>query len=480
MTELIIKVYPALTVESEGLSPQRLSLHEITRLGRTLDVYSNYFLVTYDAVDKDNTGKVEMYKYNSTADMQLVQSWDLGCSPTNAVFSPRGNYFAVACFGGTTFMGIMDSSNETNISLTKVRDYNMTMRAMHFYNDGTNEIFFAFPTIFQFPSSDDRYTLDQKSYVPSDTSISKDEPNGIPDGFESSDSVQRKITSRYPYQFIAYNVTKEQSLSAQDTATNEVFRFIDSGTPIEPTQADNERVYFTFEDSNSFSAKTVSSDGIEIKYEQRDGYKYYRTNFWETKSDPAGNSNRFFISQRGDEDSPDSNNVFQVDVAAGIDFDSILYRDFFDADGYPNTLEIDAVFGSNSVTRVFGLRESQGGSDIDDNSYLTEISFYQSPTTSEYFLLVNSFKDIVYWDKGEQVSQLLIKPLGSSAGTDNDRPIDNGIVESNGVDLMYGLANESSRLLSSDFYGRGVTYLNIQEKSDASGIYEILLEGILK
>ena len=91
------------------------------------------------------------------------------------------------------------------------------------------------------------------------------------------------------------------------------------------------------------------------------------------------------------------------------------------------------MFGVGSIKRVFGLRESQGGEDIDNNSYLTEISFFQSPS-SEYFLLVNSFKDIVYWGKGEQVSQLLIKPLGASAGIANDRPIENGIVESNGVD----------------------------------------------
>ena len=45
---------------------------------------------------------------------------------------------------------------------------------------------------------------------------------------------------------------------------------------------------------------------------------------------------------------------------------------------------------------------------------------------------------------------------------------------------MYGLASENSRLLSSDFYGKGVTYLNIEERADAAGIYEILLEGILK
>ena len=40
---------------------------------------------------------------------------------------------------------------------------------------------------------------------------------------------------------------------------------------------------------------------------------------------------------------------------------NLLYRDFFDADGYPTAIVVDDVFGPNSVTRVFGLRPSQGG-----------------------------------------------------------------------------------------------------------------------
>ena len=468
-----------LNAESGSNAPEKVFLYETTRLGRALQVYSNYIMVSYDSENDETSGKLEMYKFNSSAEIALVKSWELDCSPTNAIFAESGNYFAVTCFGGTTFMGIMDTADEANISLTKVRDYNMTLRAMHFYNNGTSEVLFAFPAIYQYPSSDDRYTIDVKSYVPSDTSVSKDEPNGIPDGFESSDSAQRKITSRYPYQFIAYNVTMEQSLTAADESVTTPFRFIESGTPIDPTQADNERVYFIWEDASSFDATTYTADGIEIKYEKEDGYRYYRTNFWDVQPDPSGLSTRFFLSHRGDEDSPDSNNVFQIDLSA-VDYDAILYRDFFDADGYPNTIEIDDVFGANAVTRVFGLRSSQDGYDIDDNTYLTEISFFQSTTTSEYFLLANSFKDIAFWDKGEQTSQLLIKPLGASAGTDNDRPIENGVVETDGVDLMYGLASENSRLLSSDFYGKGVTYLNIEERADAAGIYEILLEGILK
>ena len=45
---------------------------------------------------------------------------------------------------------------------------------------------------------------------------------------------------------------------------------------------------------------------------------------------------------------------------------------------------------------------------------------------------------------------------------------------------MYGLSSLSDRILSSDFYGKAITFLNIKEKSDASGLYQIELEGLLK
>ena len=232
--------------------------------------------------------------------------------------------------------------------------------------------FFAFPAIYQYPTSDDRYTADTRSYLPTNPSVFKEEPNGIPDSFENSDLSQRSINSRYPYQFIAYNISKEQSLTAADASDSSTFRFIASGTAINPTQADNERVYFIFQDSETFKAETVSRDGAKISFEQQAGFKYYRTNFWDIQKDPAEDPNVLYISQRGDEDSPDANNVFKIDITAP-DYDQLLYRDFFDADGYPTAIVVDDVFGANSLTRVFGLRNSQGGNDINDSTYLTEI-----------------------------------------------------------------------------------------------------------
>ena len=58
-------------------------------------------------------------------------------------------------------MGVMSETDESSILINKVRDYNMTMRAMHFYNNGSSEVLFAFPAIYQYPRTDDRYTADK-------------------------------------------------------------------------------------------------------------------------------------------------------------------------------------------------------------------------------------------------------------------------------------------------------------------------------
>ena len=129
-----------LEVNDGSTEPTKLMMLELARLGRTIDTYNNYALVTYDALDINSTGKVELYRFDSTTEASLVKSWSLDCSPTNAIFSDSGNNLAISCFGGTMYMGVMSTSDESSILIDKVRDYNMTMRAMHFYNNGTSEI----------------------------------------------------------------------------------------------------------------------------------------------------------------------------------------------------------------------------------------------------------------------------------------------------------------------------------------------------
>ena len=149
-------------------------------------------LLRYDSESEDSNGRVEMYKFDSLTEVTKVKEWDLDCSPANAVFASNGKHFALSCFKGVIYMGVMDTVNEENISLTKVRNYNMTMRAMYFYNNGTSDVLFAFPAIYQYSSIDDKYLEDTKSYLPSDSSVSKEVPNGIPDAFEDDDSLKEK------------------------------------------------------------------------------------------------------------------------------------------------------------------------------------------------------------------------------------------------------------------------------------------------
>ena len=218
------------------------------------------------------------------------------------------------------------------------------------------------------------------------------------------------------------------------------FRFIAVAQPLIPLRQIMKESILFFQDSETFKAETVSRDGAKISFEQQTGFKYYRTNFWDIQKDPAEDPNVLYISQRGDEDSPDANNVFKIDITAP-DYDQLLYRDFFDADGYPTAIVVDDVFGANSLTRVFGLRNSQGGNDINDSTYLTEIGFFQSSSNNSYYLVANSFRDIVFWGKGGQSSQILIKPLDPAlAGSPEDNPIANGLSQTSSVELLYGVS----------------------------------------
>ena len=139
--------------------PEKLMMLELPRLGRTIDTYDKYALVTYDAEDRNSFGTVELYRFDSTTTSSLVKSWTLDCSPTNAVFSGTGNYLAISCFGGTMYAGVMSETDESSIVINKVRDYNMNLRAMHFYKSGNSEVLFAFPAIYQYPVSYTHLTL---------------------------------------------------------------------------------------------------------------------------------------------------------------------------------------------------------------------------------------------------------------------------------------------------------------------------------
>ena len=88
----------------------------------------------------------------------------------------------------------------------------------------------------------------------------------------------------------------------------------------------------------------------------------------------------------------------------------------------------------------------------------------------------------MFWGKGGQSSQILIKPLDPAlAGSPEDNPIANGLSQTSSVELLYGVsAFNDLRLLSSDFYGESVSYINIAPLAGNNDIYKLSIEGYLK
>lgn len=414
---------------------EKLAVVEVPRMGRSMFSRSSWLLLTFDRLEFDGNGRVELRRISDDGlALPLQASWDIPCSPINGVISPLERYLVVSCLGGDIYAGRLDVAEPGQSSLQLVRRYGFSRRALHIFESSTQSVLLAFPTDMADPRLADLSAADTKTYNPDNPigpggALELDEgPNEVPDVFETELADIRRPDRRFPYQMAIYDLRQ---------AEDEGFPLILNGTIASPSQADLERkfVYFTL--------KNV--DGMWESEEQwiNPDRKYYRTNFWSTQEHPD-DPNVFYLSHRGFRDSPFANNILQV---------TITPESLADTSNLPLTSEI------LWFERIYGFQ----GENLDGRNYPGD--FALTTINQEDVLLVNHFRDAVYWDPIQQKFSVAFKRLGTL-------PTEFPVEELPGIGFdqsFYQIAvGQSGTVVSCSFYGDSVLILDVDPQTGIS------------
>jgi hypothetical protein len=404
------------------------------RMGRSLHAVGSWLLVTYDADEFEEQAHVELRRLSDDGlSVPVVQQWTIECSPVKGQISPREQYLVVSCLGGDIWAGRLNTDNPGASSLQHVRSYGFTRRALYIYETAERSVLMAFPTDLADPNLADLSAQDAWSYEPTeDDNKVKDDgtlelaegANEVPDVYEETLSDIRQLDLRQPYQMILYDLA-----AAEDAG----FPLVENGTFTSPTQADLERKFIYFTLKNVDGIWEVSDQWLEG---QR---KYYRTNFWAAQPDP-GRTDTFYVSQRGYRDSPYANNIVRVRLN-----EAALPADFSE-------------LGSITTASLFNFERVYGfaGENLDGKNYPGD--FAVTSLEGQDVLLVNHFRDAVYWDPLLQKFSIAFKKLGTLP---TEQPPDE-IIGGSFDRSFYELAvNEQGTVVSCAFYGDAVLILQV-------------------
>ncbi len=394
------------------------------RLGRTLSVAQNLLLVLYDDPDRSGKGRVELWSLATETNPSLTSSWEIDCTPLNAIIAPTKPYFAVTCSQGQIYLGTIGGAN----TLDMVRSYGFEHRALYFY-EGAKTWLLGFPSDSDGGLNEDLVTPDQQGYIAAEDLI-VDQPNSVPDIFELTPQARRRIGAPLPFQMFAYSVSDEEAASAAakeadpEGSTFERFRLIELGpSPSKPTLANQELLYVHYILRES-DGQPTSAEGTSDLYT-----KIYRTNFWTAQSAGDGDSNSFYLSQRGNTYGSTSNNIVRMRLnetaLARVGQSPVTFEDIFE------------------VERVYGFSQDR------DNPARFPSDFEYAEIEGEPMLLINHFRDLVRFREAPFYAisrKFLLEPKSE------ERP---SSADSTGFgDSYYQLAvSKSGKVLSCSFYG---------------------------
>lgn len=398
-------------------------------MGRSLFRSNSWLVASYDKDTFEDLAKIEIRSLENPLELNILASWQIDCSPLNAIVSPEENYLVVSCLGGDIWVAGLNKANLGSSSLKLVRNSGFSRRALYIYENESQALLFAFPTDMAEPNVNDLRLTDVKSFDPEDPLDENnrlkiiDGSNQVPDIFEVDLAAIRQPERRYPYQTLIYDLAAEKKKD---------FPYVANGSVLNETQADKERVFLYFDLFKDWAEQ-------EAEYETDEERKFYRTNFWQVEADPL-DAKTIYLSHRSSTLLA-NNDVIRLSI--NIDALSSL-------DAYPASNEIF------SAKRVFGF-----ASDNTDNRNFPG-DFVLSQIQGQQVIVVNNFRDAVYWQPSEQKFSLIAKVLGEENSQDT-------VSEIKGSDFsqsFYQVAVSSqAKLLACSFYGNSVLLVDLKEQS---------------
>jgi len=412
---------------------QKIKAISTPRMGRSLHVSANQklLLATYADEEARQIGLVEIWDLANEREPTLIFNTKINCQPLNAVLAPTQPYFAVSCVNGDLFMGKNPRNTaDAPMTLERVRSYAYERRALYFYESGATVKLLGFPTDIDKLDYTDETLEDSRSYDAVTDAVTN-VPNGIPDAFELTESARRRWATSSPYQMFIYPVSDED-LASKAPQTPETpayinFRYVAPGSYTKPSISNLELHYISY---NLLEADGQSSPAEQIV---QPNFHRYRTNFWEAKGGLEASPNIFYLSQRGDYGSQ-SNNVLKLTINEA----SLAAS---------NTSSFEQIF---AVSRVYGFAIDR------DNSGRYPGDFELGLSEGEPMLLVNSFRDLIYF-AGAPFYSITRKLLdGPNAAFEVPSSHDSADFNSSYYQLAY--SPTTGKALTSSFYG-DVLYL---------------------
>lgn len=415
-----------LLIDEDG---NKLSAVSTPRLGRSLEVSGDRMLATFG----DEESIIQYYDISTPTAPVLVKQWVIECPPLSTVHDETYDYFFVSCLGGDLWAGTFTEGLADGLydKMRRIRRYGQTRRAM--YLDTKRELLFAFVTdmarqTFEDTRQEDKYRWDTEGN-------STEVFNEVPDTFEDSkkDRSVKSIPSRYIYQFVVLDVRQEVAEGLKE----DVHALQDEKDPT----ADKELrwLYFTLLNADG----TPDSGGAIRISTIRD----YRTNFWMVRPNPF-DEDSFFLSHRGFGGLGLANNILKVSIIGDL-------RPVDPAT--PETCESNFFYRGDQCVpmtadvlrfeRVYGFR-----GEVDEFSFPGDFDI--KLVNGQQLLIVNHFRDLVYWAPDNQKFLVTSKVLGQNSFSQ---------IESTSFQKSYYelSMNQRGKALSCLYYGEAVMLLNV-------------------
>jgi hypothetical protein len=418
-----------LVLDREG---NKLNAIPTPRMGRSLSLAGNDLIATFDRAGQEgeDVNKVILYDTSDPQNPALIKMWDLDCTPLNASLRENYRYFAVTCLGGKLLLGEL-TEDRSQSTLKVVRDFGPhTRRAL--YIDPVRQLLFAFVSDVGASGLRDEEFIDEGAYnevidpeTNEKTYQKSGEPNDMPDRYESSAiNIRSGRDARRRFQFLVYDIAAEAAKDFPLATT------LDTKIMAQELRW----IYFNLTQLNG--APDKESWLIDRTK------KYYRTNFWEAKSDPL-DPNIFYLSHRGIENaegSPHSNQIVKITIH-----------------GNPRPASDDAIAPYTHsyfhFERVYGFKGDQKRGDGEPNYPGDfEVLFNQG----QKFLVINNFRDLSNF-----------RNLGGARFTITAAALDDTywfeeVASTSAQDSYFQIAIDSQgRALTGSFYNSSLVLLDI-------------------
>lgn len=422
----------------------------VPRMGRFLTLAGNDLLVGIDAPDEETKPMLLLVDVSDPASPTELKRWELGCSPLNAALRSDYSYFVVTCTTGELYLGkLAEDRAQSGIKL--VRRYGMSRRALHI--DPVRGLVLGFTTDLDKQSSVDSLEVDEQTYdeqgkLVTPPNNADGSPGVMPDEVpDERQSTRRALSNRNAwqnYQFFVYSINKELGSNANCTAPQEgvedCFPYRQVNDPV--VQRELRWMYFRLNNIDG------TPDPIPEQYSSS-AYKYYRTNFWTARPD-SYDPDVFYLSHRGpprEGGSPHANQIVRVRIVGDILGD--LAND-------PAAGKVPKTGDIFQFERVYGF----AGAEVSKFHYpgdfeLTEIN-------GQEVLVVNHFRDLVNWVRGDVYFSIAAKLLDDSSWLAETEDATAGRADPGSRSWYQVAVNRDGRAVSCLFYSNALMLLDVK------------------